>query len=401
MIITAFIVLAGISLRDLNTIAPLLTMFFMITYAMVNVVALIEQSLALPSYRPSLKIPLIVPLIGAFGSITVMFIMNAFVALVSLILIIAFYFYLVKKNIRSVAGDSRSGLFTALAEWSTKKTTELNPKREARSWRPDLLIPVLYPKDIRSSFKLIESIVYPKGSIKLVSILNEDENEQKRLAEFLPTVASKFREIGIPISNTTVDNYNFNNSLSVTMQALNAAFFKPNTIFTTIETTNPAIEQYDTLLQDAIKNHYGLLYYIPFGTASLAIEKNISLWVVDLPKTWDTSYNLGNNDLAILLSIIISKNWIGTINVNMISTDNSVQESDTSLFKDMVRFPAETTVSLLKGSVKDLIPTEKNSDLNIITIPSELSTQEMIEIVNRSRISCLFCYDSGYENALV
>lgn len=121
MLITAIIVIIGISLRDLNTIAPLLTMFFMITYAMVNVVALIELSLGLPSYRPSLKIPKIVPLIGAFGSISIMFIINSFVALTSSILIIVFYFYLVKMQIKSSAGDSRSGLFTALAEWATQK----------------------------------------------------------------------------------------------------------------------------------------------------------------------------------------------------------------------------------------------------------------------------------------
>ena len=136
MIITSFIVLLGLSLRDLNTIAPLITMFFMITYAMVNVVALIEQSLALPSFRPTLKIPIIIPIIGAFGSLTVMFIINAIVAMASIVLIIVFYYYLVKKKLKSDAGDSRSGLFTALAEWSTKKTNELSPNREVRSCRP-------------------------------------------------------------------------------------------------------------------------------------------------------------------------------------------------------------------------------------------------------------------------
>ena len=150
MLVTAVVVLFGLSLRNLNTIAPLITMFFMITYAMVNVVALIEQSLGLPSFRPSLKIPIIVPVIGAMGSITVMFILNAFFALISIILIILFYSYLVRKHIKSEVGDSRSGLFTALAEWATKKTTELSPKREVRSWRPDLLIPLTAPKDMRS-----------------------------------------------------------------------------------------------------------------------------------------------------------------------------------------------------------------------------------------------------------
>lgn len=130
MLITAIIVLIGISLRNLNTIAPILTMFFMITYAMVNVVALVEQALGLPSYRPTLKIPIIVPIIGAVGSISIMFVMNVLVALFSLVLIIAFYLYLVKMNIKSAAGDSRSGLFTALAEWATKKTNSLKQERE-------------------------------------------------------------------------------------------------------------------------------------------------------------------------------------------------------------------------------------------------------------------------------
>ena len=106
-----------------------------------------------------------------------MFIINAFVALISVILIIFFYFYLVKKQIKSEAGDSRSGLFTALAEWATKKTTELSPKKEIRSWRPDLLIPVTAPRDVRSSYKLVESIVYPKGSIKLLAMPDIDTKE--------------------------------------------------------------------------------------------------------------------------------------------------------------------------------------------------------------------------------
>ncbi len=263
MLITAIVVIAGISLRNLNTIAPLLTMFFMITYAMVNVVALIEQYLGLPSFRPSIKIPIYIPLIGALGSLTVMFIINAFVALVSLIAIFVFYFYLVKMNIKSTAGDSRSGLFTAVAEWATKKATQLNTKKEARSWRPDLLLPVLYPREIRAAFKLIESIVYPKGSLKIISLKHTDEREQQRLHEFLPLVEQKFREIKIPVSKTNVDNNNFNDALNISMQALNAAFFKPNTLLLTIDTGKPESETYNLLLNDIRKNNYGLIFYIP------------------------------------------------------------------------------------------------------------------------------------------
>jgi len=372
----------------------------MITYAMVNIVALIEQSLALPSYRPSLKIPLYVPIIGALGSLTVMFIMNAFVALISLILITLFYYYLVKKNIKSSAGDSRSGLFTALAEWATKKTTELNPKREARSWRPDLLIPVTYPKEIRSSFKLIKSIIYPKGSLKILAIKNEDEMEQKRLNDFLTLVVNKFREINIPVSTTTVDNYDFNNSLNISMQSLNAAFFKPNTIFIAIDPTQANLERYNKLLSDVNKNNYGLILYIPFSTASLAIEKNISLWINDLPSRWNETYNLGNNDLAILISILICKNWSGNINVHLVDNE-SVKNEDLIAFKEMVRFPKGTEIRLSSGTIIENVPSEKNPDLNIVSISKDLSIEDMIKIVNTSRISGVFCNDSGFENAIV
>ena len=139
MLITAIIVFIGISLRDLNTIAPILTMFFMITYAMVNIVVLVEQSLSLPSYRPTLKVPLIVPALGAFGSIAIMFVINVIVALTSLILIFLFYFYLVNLKLKSEAGDSRSGLFTALAEWATKKSSNLSPQANSFHYSPEWL----------------------------------------------------------------------------------------------------------------------------------------------------------------------------------------------------------------------------------------------------------------------
>ncbi|HCO82387.1 MAG TPA: Na-K-Cl cotransporter, partial [Arenibacter sp.] len=206
MLITAGLVLFGISLRNLNTIAPLLTMFFMITYAMVNIVALVEQTLGLPSYRPTLKIPIIIPAIGAFGSIAIMFVLNVIVALFSLIFIVLFYLYLVKMNIKSAAGDSRSGLFTALAEWATKKTNSLRQEREVRSWRPDLLIPVTMPKELRSSFKLIHSIIYPKGSVKILALRNENETEQRNMENFLKNAVKKFKESDLSVSYSIIDN---------------------------------------------------------------------------------------------------------------------------------------------------------------------------------------------------
>ena len=403
MLVTAVICLIGISLRNLNTIAPLLTMFFMITYAMVNVVALVEQTLSLPSFRPTLKISILIPAIGAFGSIAIMFVLNVIVALFSLIFIVVFYLYLVKMNIKSAAGDSRSGLFTALAEWATKKSNELRPQKEVRSWRPDLLVPITMPKDIRSSFKLIQSIVYPKGSIKILVLRNENEIEQKSMESFLDNAIQKFSENEFPVSYTVIDNIDFNNTINVSMQSLNAAFFKPNLVFVSIDPLSSNIAQYDRLLSDARKNNFGVIIYIPFSTASMAMEKNINLWMTNIPNDWKETFSIKNNDLSTLLSILICRNWEGSIDVHILNNDlqTPITEENTDDLRVMVRFPKSTTISLKKGDLLDNIKKERNTDINIINIDEGMTTANMIKIVNESRISAIFCADSEHENVLV
>lgn len=403
MLITAVIVIIGISLRNLNTIAPILTMFFMITYAMVNVVALVEQSLGLPSYRPTLKIPIIVPAIGALGSIAIMFVMNVIVALFSLVFIVLFYLYLVKMNIKSAAGDSRSGLFTALAEWSTKKTNSLRQEREVRSWRPDLLMPVNMPKELRSSFKLIHSIIFPKGSIKILALRNENEIEQKNLENFLKNAVKKFKESEISVSYTTIDNTDFNTTVNVSMQSLNAAFFKPNIIFASIDTSTSNLNYYNKLLLDAKKNNFGLIIYIPFSTASLAIEKSINLWITNIPLDWKESFNINNNDLSTLISLLICRNWKGNIDVHIINNNKQLVFSQTDLedLHTMVRFPKNTSITVKQGELLDNVVNERNTDVNIFNVEEGMLVEDMVKIVNQSRISAIFCADSDFENVLV
>tara|TARA_R110001592_G_scaffold343829_1_gene634678 strand:+ start:323 stop:2500 length:2178 start_codon:yes stop_codon:yes gene_type:complete len=403
MIITAVIVLFGISLRNLNTIAPLLTMFFMITYAMVNVVALVEQTLGLPSYRPTLKIPIIVPAIGAFGSIAIMFVMNVIVALFSLIFIILFYLYLVKMNIKSAAGDSRSGLFTALAEWATKKTNSLRQEREVRSWRPDLLFPVMMPKELRSSFKLIHSIIYPKGSVKILSLRNNNQKEQKNMEAFLNNAVAKFKESDLSVSYTVIDNNDFNTTVNVSMQSLNAAFFKPNIIFASIDTATSNFGYYNKLISDTKANNFGMIIYIPYSTASLAIEKSINLWMTHIPVNWKETFNVQNNNLSTLTSLLICRNWKGTIDVHILNNKPELifTETDIEDLHTMVRFPKKTDIKIKQGNLIENVAKERNTDINIFSIEQGMTIEEMVSIVNQSRISAVFCADSDFENVLV
>ena len=402
MLITAVVVIIGLSLRNLNTIAPLITMFFMITYAMVNIVALIEQSLSLPSFRPTLKIPLIVPLIGAFGSLTVMFIINAAVALASFILIVFFYYYLVKKKLKSEAGDSRSGLFTALAEWSTKKTTQLSPNREVRSWRPDLLIPVTAPKDIRSAFKLIESIVAPKGSVKFLAVKSYDKDMEDKLNVFLPDVSERLKKQNIATSYTFISGDDLSESLKISMQSLNAAFFKPNSLFLTVNGNKALHSTYQNLIAFAKLNKYSVLLYVPFENVGLSLEKDITLWLKNFPSNWKTTFDIDNNDLSILTSLLLQKNWRGRIKVKVgLDHVGITKEEDIVLLNDLVRFPVNSVIEHYQLDMEAELLKSNISDINIFQIQEGKSIKEMIDMVNTTRISAIYCLDSLNENALV
>ncbi len=134
---------------------------------------------------------------------------------------------------------------------------------------------------------------------------NENEIEQKNIEIFLKNAVKKFKESDLSVSYTVIDNTDFNTTVNVSMQSLNAAFFKPNIIFVSIDSATSNLAYYNKLILDAKKNNFGLIIYIPFSTASLAIEKSINLWMTNIPVDWKETFNVKNNDLSTLISLLI------------------------------------------------------------------------------------------------
>lgn len=130
MIVTGILIFVSMLLRDLNAIAPLVTMFFLVTYAMLNVVVIIEQKLGLISFRPLLKVGGIIPWVGLISSLLAMFIINPTISLVSWALMFVVYGILSKSDLETPFEDVRSGLFSSFSEWAAKHTASLSHKQE-------------------------------------------------------------------------------------------------------------------------------------------------------------------------------------------------------------------------------------------------------------------------------
>lgn len=137
-VLTFVIAQAGILLGDLNAIAPIITMFFMITYGLLNLATFYEAVTRNPSYRPSFRYcHWSLSLTGAIACLAVMFLISWTWAVASIVLIATLHWYISFREIEGRWGDINSGVaFERVRRGLLKLEHEAyHPK----NWRPLVL----------------------------------------------------------------------------------------------------------------------------------------------------------------------------------------------------------------------------------------------------------------------
>jgi len=402
MWVTGGIVFCALLLRDLNAIAPLITMFFLITYAMLNVVVLIEQSLGLVSFRPLLRVPRIIPLLGAAGCLLAMFIVNPIFSLVAVVIVVVFYGILTRRRLEAPFADVRSGLFFSLAEWAAKRVTEMLTSQE-RAWKPNLLVPVEDLRELRGMFRFIHNLTYPRGSVKLVGL--SSRHEERHLATRLPNLARAFREEGVFASWTLVNADKFSSGVLVSMQALSGTFFRPNIVLLTLPPEGDSEHEAELglVMNDARQNRMGVLLFAEHPRAKLGRKRIINVWLREQGPAWQLSMELGSNlNLAILTAYKLKRNWNGSLNIiTTIKEADQVAEAEKYLnnLVELARIP-DAEICVRHCDFDSGLPQTPQADLNIFGLPKEPDFEFVRRMVDQTHAACVFVRDSGEENAL-
>ncbi len=406
MLVTGVILFLSMLLRDLNAVAPLITMFFLITYAMLNGVLLLEQSLGLLSFRPRLEVPRIVPLLGLVGSLFAMFIINATISWVSLVVVLAFYGALLRRRLEAPFADVRSGLFVALAEWAAEKVTQL-PTRQERAWKPNLLVPVDDPRELRGTYQILEAVARPHGTVSLVGLAADAEAEEGLLRRLRGTAGS-FRERGVSSRTTVirspglVEEGGFAESVTAGMQALRGAFFRPNVVFLRMPARPGRRDSIRRIVGEADREHIGVLLYAPHAVTGLGQRESVNIWIRDRAPDWRISWDIGNLDLSILIGLLVARNWGADLRLLMAAEEESHLDDARSFLDDLVelaRLHRATTV-VEAGSFRDFVDRAPRADLSVFGLVRDPDFAFIEEMRERSGSSCLFVRDSGLESAL-
>ncbi len=405
MLVTGVIVLAALLLRDLNVIAPMITMFFLITYAVINVVMLAEASLGLMSFRPTFNLPRVVPLFGALGCVFAMFIVNPVVGLLAVAVVAGIYFWITWRGVAPRTGSVRSGIFAAFAEWAAGKVIALD-MTASRAWKPSLLVPVLDPATLRGELRLLIDVCRPEGSVKLLGVATTET-----VADLTPRIerlARTLRKNDVLTTSAVIDSVGFTTGIVTGVQALRSAFFAPNVLFLNLPHHPERHDELRIIVKETRRLDVGVMLLALHGEAGLGMSKVVNLWVRPRPARVSMQDYLDRSDLnlGILTALRLAKAWDAELNlITAIPDEGEAQAAWEHLneLRDLARIPEAARSEVMVGPFEDCVAQAPQSDIDVMGLRRDGAGPDLdfvAEMVRATRSACLFCGSSGHENAL-
>jgi amino acid transporter len=170
-VITCLIAFVFVALGDVNAVAQIITMFFLITYGSLSLISFLNHFGADPSYRPTFKSRWYFSLIGAVMSIWLMFKINTTYALVAAGLMVFIYLYTSNYH------KSRKGLEVIFQGTIFQIARNLHvylqksKKITSSSWRPAVVCVSKNTFQRNKAFELINWISHRYGFATYIHLI--------------------------------------------------------------------------------------------------------------------------------------------------------------------------------------------------------------------------------------
>ncbi|KAL9974990.1 hypothetical protein ACROYT_G012103 [Oculina patagonica] len=181
LMLTACISEIGILIANLDSVAPIITMFFLMCYGFVNLACVLQSLLRTPNWRPRFKYyHWCTSFLGMCLCLALMFISSWYYALVAMILAAAIYKYIEFQGAKIEWGDGFRGLALSAARYSLLRLEEGQP--HTKNWRPQILVLCPLKKNFEPESKRLLSLAsqlkHGRGLTIVGSILEGDFNER-------------------------------------------------------------------------------------------------------------------------------------------------------------------------------------------------------------------------------
>ena len=305
-VVTVLIALAFIFMGAIDSVAEVISMFFMVTYGSLCLISFFNHFAADPSYRPRFRSKWFISLFGAMACFGLMFFMNAPYALLAVVFILGLYFLIASFNRdkRSIAVIFQGVIF----QLSRRLQVFLQKAdKEKGNWRPSAVALTSDSFQRLGAFDMLRGISQKYGFGTYIHqikgyLSRQTNQEAKAIKERLIRMGE------VSDSNIYIDTLispSYTSSVAQVIQLPGIAGTENNLLLLEFSKNDPED------LEDIIDN-FKLIRSIDFDIAILAssergfgLKKEIHIWL--------TSSDFDNANLMILLAYILlgHKDWSG------------------------------------------------------------------------------------------
>ncbi|XP_049623863.1 solute carrier family 12 member 7 isoform X2 [Suncus etruscus] len=139
LLLTAFICEIGILIASLDSVAPILSMFFLMCYMFVNLACAVQTLLRTPNWRPRFKYyHWTLSFLGMSLCLALMFICSWYYALSAMLIAGCIYKYIEYRGAEKEWGDGIRGLSLNAARYALLRVEHGPP--HTKNWRPQVLV---------------------------------------------------------------------------------------------------------------------------------------------------------------------------------------------------------------------------------------------------------------------
>lgn len=297
---TALIAFVFISMGSIDFVAKIISMFFMITYGTLCSISFLEHFAGNPSYRPTFRTKWYLSLIGAIASFIIMFQMNAFYAVLSIITMSLIYIGLNKshKGERDLATVIKGVLFQL-----TRQLQVLIQKKQAAvdmtNWRPSFIAISEHSLSRLAPFDLLRWISHHYGFGTFIHFIQGPLNKKANLEskKILNRLIEQAQSSGAGMYVDTIISPSFKTAVAQIVQIPGIAGMENNSILFEFSKDEPdelkniidgcnfaAATDFNICILRSSKRHFGY-------------HRKIHLWL--------TPGDYRNTNLMIILAYII------------------------------------------------------------------------------------------------
>jgi solute carrier family 12 (sodium/potassium/chloride transporter), member 2 len=298
-LVTACIAVTFIWLGDINFVAQIISVFFMMTYGAICLISFIEHFAADPSYRPTFRSRWFISLAGAIMCVWLMFEMSPLYFVLSILMIFSLYTFLsyYNKNRGGLSNMIRGAIFqiSRQVQVFVQKTQTQN----ADSWRPSIVCLSHASFERLNAFNMIKWISHRYGFGTYIHLIEGYLSRNTR-KESEQTLQRLIRLANISDSNVYVDTIvspSYTTAIAQIVQLPGISGKENNIIFLEFARNSP--EELDRIIEN-----YQLIGSVGFDVCILSSSSRGYGYKQEI-HIWLNSGDYENSSLMILLGYII------------------------------------------------------------------------------------------------